>query len=78
MKKIIAAGITKILEFDRKDEAETYLLDLTQEGSRHKVKWGRNPENGKTIIVITMTMNNKNLIKTLEEIIGEEEGNEEK
>lgn len=74
MKKTIAAGIVKVLEFDRADEADTYLLNLTQKGSWHKVKRGKNPENNKTAIVITMTMTSKNLIETLEEITEEGEG----
>lgn len=78
MKKIIAAGIVRVLEFDRADAAETYLVDLAWKQIKYQVNWREDLEDGRVLMNITTAYNNNALIEKIKEIAKEGESNGEK
>ena len=79
MNKIIAAGIVRVLEFDRKDEADIYLYYLDHKKIRYKINFQEQLNDGRVILNITTAYNNNALIERIKEIAkeGETNGNEE-
>lgn len=75
MKKIIAAGIVRVLEFDRADAAETYLVDLAWKQIKYQVNWREDLEDGRVLMNITTAYNNNALIEKIKEIAKEGESN---
>lgn len=71
MKKIIAAGIVRVLEFDSTDEAENYLLNLAWKGIRYKVNYREDLADGRVIMNVTTGYNDCALIESIKKI-GEE------
>jgi len=78
MKKIIAAGIVRVLEFDRADAAETYLVDLAWKQIKYQVNWREDLEDGRILMNSTTAYNNNALIERIKEIAKEGENNGEK
>lgn len=58
MKKVIAACIDQILEFDSKDEVEKFLGDLEKKKQLYTVMWENNLKYGKIQIRIRRQYNN--------------------
>ena len=58
MKKVIAACIDQILEFDSKDEVEKFLGNLEQKKQLYTVMWENNIKDGKIQIRIRRQYNN--------------------
>ena len=75
MKRIIAAGIVRVLEFDRADAAEAYLVDLAWKKIRYQVNYREDLEDGRVLMNITTAYNNSALIERIKEIAKEGETN---
>lgn len=58
MKKVIAACIDQILEFDSKNEVEKFLGNLEQKKQLYTVMWENNIKDGKVQIRIRRQYNN--------------------
>ena len=69
----------RVLEFDRADATETYLLDLAWKGIKYKINWREALPDGREIINITTAYNRTPLIERIKKIAeeGETNGNEE-
>lgn len=63
MKKIIAAGIVRILEFDRPTAAQAYIANLESKKIRYRVGWQEELPGGKIRMNIVTAYNSSDLIE---------------
>lgn len=65
MKKILAAGIVRVLEFDSIKEMYLYIGNLRHKKIRHKVNYQEDLEDGRVLLNITTAYNNTALIEKI-------------
>lgn len=75
MKRTVAAGIVRVLEFEQDYEADDYLLDLAWKQIKFKVNFQEHLEDGRVILNVTTAYNNSTLIERIKEIAEEGEAN---
>lgn len=73
MKRVIAAGIVRTLEFDREAAFYGYIDGLKLKNIRHKVNWKKKLPDGRIWINITTAYNGSPLIEDKEDENGEQE-----
>ena len=63
MKKVIAAAIVQLLQFDSLPEMYLYIGKLQATKIRHECHWNRETEDGKILLCISKAYNDTALIK---------------
>lgn len=76
MKKILAARIVRVLEFDQDYEADDYLLDLAWKKIRFQINYKEELEDGRILLNITTAYNSSPLIERIKEIAEEGENDD--